>query len=126
MGIQRNIIIMVMYIIKTIDMTYIFRCHVRSSYHCPGRIYSNEALEIEEYYHHVLHPIEEDFLERHEFRKEIYRLCETTYLPLNQIFNDVTLRYLSLSPSLSPSISFSLLPSISSSLCLSPSLRLSL
>ena len=64
---------------------------MRSKYHCPGRIYGNEALGIEEYFHHVRHPIEEDYLERHEFRKEVYWLRETTFLSLNQIFNDVAL-----------------------------------
>ena len=90
-GIQLNITMLAMCIIKITGMTATY---------LDVTIYTNEALEIEDFTNHVRHPREENYLERHEFRKQIYELCETTFQPLTQIFNDVALRYVSLSLSL--------------------------
>ena len=71
----------------------IFRCNTRSRLRYPGRLYTDNLLNVPEKIDHVQHPVEEDYVERRQFRQEIYRLCETTFLPFAQIFEQVSLRY---------------------------------
>ena len=60
--------------------TNIFRCNTRSRTFCPGRVYTDQDLNVVSVVEHVQHSQEEDYVERHQFRREIYWLCETTFL----------------------------------------------
>ncbi|XP_031782867.1 uncharacterized protein LOC103315351 isoform X2 [Nasonia vitripennis] len=69
-----------------------YRCNTRSITACPGKIIDNDDLSIVQVREHIPHPIEEDCLQQYEFRKEIYRVCETTFDPFDVIYNQVSLR----------------------------------
>ena len=71
----------------------IFRCNTRSSTNCPGRVYTDDDLNVIYTVEHINHPQEYDYVQRHTFRQEICRLCETTFASFADIFNETCLRY---------------------------------
>lgn len=70
----------------------IFRCSKRTTYACSGRVYTDDDLNVEDSVEHVQHPKEENYVEEHAFRREIYELCETTNRSFEAIFTEVQKR----------------------------------
>lgn len=75
---------------------YIFRCQKRSSIGCNGRLHVQDddlTVDLATIVEHRFHQPDPIYLEKEEWKAELYRRCRQTQIPLEEIFRNMCREY---------------------------------